>query len=251
MAAQQCEGGTVTTFKPARQKLLYEDVAAQLREAILSGRFGPGDRLPTERDLMAEFGVSRAVVRQATMNLEHEGLVEVQVGAGGGTFVLESGIDSICRAFENLFRHKRMEMPDYLAAKRVLEPALASAILANSGPLHYQALEESLQRFRDALDKGADNRAMLRLSLEFHELLVRATGNPVLEALLVALVRMGERVPAFTMNTQADWPQVHDEHVQILSALRRRHGVRFNELMLAHLDTVGDIYTPPAQANAS
>lgn len=222
---------------------LYEDVAAQLREAVLSGRFRPGDRLPTERDLMAEFGVSRAVVRQATMNLEHEGLVDVQVGSGGGTFVLDSGIDAVCRAFENLFRHKGVEMPHYLAAKRVLEPAITSAILANSGSEHYRALDESLQRFRAALDAGADNLAMLRLSLEFHELLIQATGNPVLEALLVALVRMGERVPAFTMTSQADWPHIHDEHVQILDALRRQQHARFTELMLAHLDTVGAIYT--------
>lgn len=241
----------MTTFKPARQMRLYEDVAAQLREAVLTGFFGPGDRLPTERALMAEFGVSRAVVRQATMSLEHEGLVEVQVGSGGGTFVLESGIDSLCRAFENLFRHKGVEMPDYLAAKRILEPALAPAILANSGPRHYRALDESVQRFRGALAQGADNRAMLRLSLEFHELLFQAASNPVLEALLVALVRMGECVPAFTMTTQADWPHVLDEHEQILDALRRRNRARFTELTLAHLDTVDAIYTPPARSPAS
>ncbi|GEL20633.1 FadR/GntR family transcriptional regulator [Pseudonocardia asaccharolytica] len=241
----------MTTFKPARQTRLYQDVAAQLREAILSGRFAPGDRLPTERELMSEFGVSRAVVRQATMNLEHEGLVEVQVGAGGGTFVLEPGIDAVCRAFENLFRHRGVELPDYLAAKRVLEPALSAAILANSGPDLHQRLQDNLHRFRTGIQTGLDDHEMLRLSLEFHELLVQATGNPVLEALIISLVRMGERVPAFTMSTRADWPHILREHEQLLEALRRRSRTRFSRLMLAHLDTVEEIYDDTPQMPAS
>lgn len=236
------EAGGVTTFRPARQARLYEDVAAQLREAILSAQFAPGQRLPTERELMSEFGVSRAVVRQATMNLEHEGLVEVQVGAGGGTFVLESGVDALCRAFENLFRHRGIALPDYLAAKRALEPALSAGIVEHSDPGDHRRLHENLDHFRAALASAADDHELLRLSLDFHELLIRATGNPVLEALMIALVRMGERVPAFTMTTRADWPLILKEHEEMLDAVRRRRRTRFSRLLLAHLDTVGEIY---------
>lgn len=234
----------MTTFRPARHVRLYEDVAVQLREAILSGGYAPGDRLPTERELMAQFGVSRAVVRQATMNLEHEGLVEVQVGAGGGTFVLESGIDSVCRAFENLFRHRGVEMPHYLAAKRMLEPALSAAIVTSSGPEQHRVLVECVDRFRSALGARSPDAEMLRLSLEFHEVLIRTIGNPVVEALMVALVRMGERVPAFTSTTRAEWPQILREHEELLDALRSGDVERFGALVLAHLDTVGEIYTP-------
>lgn len=75
--------GSGSSFRPARQVRLYQDVGDQLREEILSFPILPGDRLPPERELMASFGVSRAVIRQATVSLEHEGLVDVQVGAGG------------------------------------------------------------------------------------------------------------------------------------------------------------------------
>ncbi|MQA13833.1 MAG: GntR family transcriptional regulator [Pseudonocardiaceae bacterium] len=238
-------------FKPTRQTRLYEDVASQLREAILSGRFLPGDRLPIERGLMAEFRVSRAVVRQATMNLEHEGLVDVQVGAGGGTFVRESGVDAVTHAFANLFRHRGVSLHDYLAAKRVLEPAMTAAVFAGSGPDHHRRLADNLQEFREAMKSGAEDRDLLRLSLGFHELLAEATSNPVLEAVVVAVVRMGERVPAFTTTTRADWPRILAEHEELLGALRRGAKRRFSELILSHLDTVGDIYDDIPRAPAS
>lgn len=243
MHGQARAGGHVTNFRQARHARLYEDVAAQLREEILSGGFAPGDRLPVERELMSEFGVSRAVVRQATMNLEHEGLVEVQVGAGGGTFVLESGVDTVLRACENLFRHRGVPVDDYLAAKRLLEPALSSAIIEGSGADHQRLLVENLGRCREAVHAGADDRELLQLNLEFHEILIRAVGNPVVEALLIALVRMGVRVPAFVSSVRADWLHILAEHEDLLDALRRGRKARFTRLMLAHLDTVGGIYS--------
>lgn len=66
---------------------LYYQLAGVLREQILSGRFATGDRIPTEAELVAEYGVSRITVRQALASLEQEGLVRREVGRG--TFVTE------------------------------------------------------------------------------------------------------------------------------------------------------------------
>lgn len=66
---------------------LYYQLAGVLREHILSGRFGTGDRIPTEAELVQEYGVSRITVRQALSSLEQEGLVRREVGRG--TFVNE------------------------------------------------------------------------------------------------------------------------------------------------------------------
>ena len=232
----------VTSFRPARHVRLYEEVADQLREAILSGQYRPGNRLPTERDLMTSFGVSRAVVRQATMNLEHEGLVEVQVGSGGGAFVVESHVDTVIRALEHHFRHNSVSVRHYISAKRALEPALAAAVVSGGTEADWEHLAENIGRSAEALAQNADDRAQLRLSLEFHELLVAATRNPVLEALFIALVRMGERVPAFISPVHTDWRHLLAEHRKILDALRARDQHRCTELLLSHLDTVDQIY---------
>ncbi|WP_283136819.1 FadR/GntR family transcriptional regulator [Rhizohabitans arisaemae] len=241
---RRAASGTPPVFRPARHTRLYEEVASQLREAILSGVYRPGERLPTERELMGMFDVSRAVARQATMNLEHEGLVEVQVGSGGGAFVAAPTVNAVHRALENHMRHSQVSVLDYLAAKRILEPVLATAVLAGASTDDLRRLQENVDLSRSALARGRGAAELLRLSLDFHEILVAATGNPVLEALFIALVRMGNRVPAFTSATaHHDWEHLFEEHAQVLTALRAGDAGRFTALMLRHLDSVDEIYT--------
>ena len=67
------------TVEPQR---LYRQIAAQLRGHITSGEFKPGTRLPAERDLAKQLGVSRPSVREALIALEVEGYVEVRIGSG-------------------------------------------------------------------------------------------------------------------------------------------------------------------------
>lgn len=226
-----------STFRPARQLRLYEDVAKQLREAILTRVYSPGDRLPTEPQLMRQFGVSRAVVRQATLLLEHEGLVSMQVGAGGGAFVQRSGVDPVLRAFENLCRHEAVTLHDYLAAKRLLEPVMVQAINASTD--HQERLRANVDRFQQQIAGDASEVALLRTTLEFHEILIEAIGNPVLEAVLLAVVRLGERVPAFMMTPRGDWQHILEDHRQIAESLLTP---RFAKLMAEHFESVADIY---------
>src|SRR5213595_456802 len=74
-------------FAPIRPTRASSDVIAQIRRAILSGQYRPGDRLPTERDMAQQFGVSRVTVRDALRALEAHGLVRVKVGGQGGPYV--------------------------------------------------------------------------------------------------------------------------------------------------------------------
>ena len=72
----------VVPFTPCRRRRIHEDVAQQLRDAILDGRFRSGEKLPPERELAAEFGVNRTSVREAIKVLEGLGLVQVRQGDG-------------------------------------------------------------------------------------------------------------------------------------------------------------------------
>jgi GntR family transcriptional regulator, transcriptional repressor for pyruvate dehydrogenase complex len=72
----------VVPFKPCRRRRIHEDVAQQLRDAILDGRFPSGTKLPPERELATEFGVNRTSVREAIKVLEGLGLVQVRQGDG-------------------------------------------------------------------------------------------------------------------------------------------------------------------------
>src|ERR687883_979020 len=74
-------------FAPVSVARASTSIADQIRQAIVTGRLNEGERLPPERELAEQFGVSRVTVRDALRGLEAMGLIEVRVGARGGAFV--------------------------------------------------------------------------------------------------------------------------------------------------------------------
>ena len=76
-------------FKPVKQDRIAVAIVNQLKAAILSGRFKPGERMPTERELTEQFQVSRVVVREAIRELEIKGFVKILQGPSGGAYVTD------------------------------------------------------------------------------------------------------------------------------------------------------------------
>jgi len=236
---------STASFTPVRAERVHEVVARQIREAILSGAYGPGDRLPFERELVESFGVSRSGVRQAILLLQQQGLVEVRAGSGGGAFVRDTGIQPLLNAIENVLAVRRVTPAQFLQAKQVVEPVLSAAAAEH-------VTDEIIGRLRENIAAGrtlaGDAGGRLANATQFHEILAEATGNPVLELVLVALSRLAESMPEFRHAGGHDWDRVVDEHDGLVDALERRSKADVHELMVAHLRSIDEIFvsTPPA-----
>ncbi|HEY9280152.1 MAG TPA: winged helix-turn-helix domain-containing protein, partial [Eoetvoesiella sp.] len=74
------------SFSPIRPQRAFEEVCEQIRREVAAGTLRPGDRLPPERELAEQLGVSRTAIREALRSLENAGLVQCQQGMGGGAF---------------------------------------------------------------------------------------------------------------------------------------------------------------------
>jgi GntR family transcriptional repressor for pyruvate dehydrogenase complex len=79
-------------FNSVKSNKISEHIIEQIRKAIFEGKLKPGDKLPPERELIENFGVSKATLREAMRSLEVLGFLEIRKGASGGAFVTE--IDS-------------------------------------------------------------------------------------------------------------------------------------------------------------
>src|SRR3982751_3195163 len=101
-----------------RRARSFDDVVGQLREAILSGRIRPGDRLPGERQLCEEFGVGRPTLREALRSLEAVGLIEVRPGKGGGSYAATPPASTVGDALAALVNLRGASLED-LAEFRV------------------------------------------------------------------------------------------------------------------------------------
>ena len=92
------------SFTPAVATLTYERVVEQIEKAITSGSLVPGDHLPSERELMVQFSVSRPTIREALRVLQAMGLVESKPGGRGGPKVLEPSPATLARSFTTMAR---------------------------------------------------------------------------------------------------------------------------------------------------
>lgn len=210
---------------------LYQTVARGLLEAIKSGQYSVGDRLPAERELAIEYNVSRPTIREAIIALEVQGLIEVRLGSGAyvranpGTSPIGFGIS----AFE-------------LTEARLLFEGESAALAAS------QITDEEITRLEQLLrDMDRENQGQgIRedSDKEFHLAIARATRNAAvvrtIEDLWDLRAKSPEAALVYSRARAADVKPVVQEHVAIVAALRSRDATRSRAAMRAHLSAVLD-----------
>ena len=203
-------------------------VLLRIRERILSGRIGAGDRL-VEQALVRELGGSHTPVRAALARLEHEGLVEARPGGG-----------YVVRSFE------LRDVIDALEVRGTLE-GLAARQAAEHGLTRRQ--RDALQRCSDALDAvvahlGTDPAAFgqyVSLNEEFHATLLAAADNSALSAALGQVMALPFASPSAFVQAQAELPEslrvlvaAQEQHRALLDALVAGQGERAEMLAREH-----------------
>ncbi|WP_189146755.1 FadR/GntR family transcriptional regulator [Streptomyces lacrimifluminis] len=160
-------------LRPVEAKTrLYEQVLDRLRNYVVEGGLGAGDRLPPERDLAARLGVSRASVKQAIVVLEVQGLVEVR--HGGGTYLVRDSLE--VESVEQLVERRR-RLPDVLDAREALETKLAELAAERRTQEDLAELRAALGVMGEEIEEGADGVEGDRL---FHAAVTSAAHSGIL-----------------------------------------------------------------------
>src|SRR5271155_904676 len=105
-------------FSRIRNLRAFEEIADQIRKELSDRRLRAGDRLPPERALAEQFGVSRNTLREALRSLENAGLLRLQKGAAGGAFVSDGGGSAVINGLHDMFRLGAIQ-PEQLTEARV------------------------------------------------------------------------------------------------------------------------------------
>jgi len=159
-------------------------VATQLRARIVAGDLVEGARLPVERDMATEFGVSRTAVREALRVLEVEGLVSRSPGRGGGCFVRRPDYDTMTRTVSGFIAGRQVRMTSLLQIRSALEPLAAELAARHRTDWELEMLESLHAQQAAAYD---DLPEFHRLNAEWHIAVVRAGHNELMYAFILSL----------------------------------------------------------------
>jgi len=225
----------MATFEGVNRSPLYLQVAGSIREAILSGQLGPGDALPTERELSESFKVSRASVREALRALQAQGLVSS--GGSPARTVVAAGAGAHARdALVTLLRLNGVRVDDLMQFRAVLEAAALAEAARHRDHLELAPAREALT---DMGRPGIGAEEYEEADLRFHVALVRASGNEAMHLVMQALRAAVARHLLDHLRGQADLPatlaRLTTEHAGILAAVERGHVSRAADLVRAHI----------------
>ena len=172
-------GSAPAKFQAIRASRAFEQIAAQIRHELAQGRLKVGSRLPSERALAEQFGVSRNTLREALRSLEHAGLVQLHKGASGGAFISQRSGEAIITGLLDLY-HLGAIGPAQLTEARIwLESIVVREACARATPADIAALKFNIEQAAAAAASG-DFALRAEKHLEFHRILARISGNPIM-----------------------------------------------------------------------
>lgn len=218
-------------FKPVKTIRFFEDVQSQLKEAILSGRFKAGEKLPSERELCLEFQVSRGVIREAIRALELSGFVCIRQGPAGGAFVTDLTFNQVGSAFLDLFKTSKLSMKDIAPVRLHIEPEVARLATLNFKPSQAEML---LQVERDEHVDYASNADRIDRLTRVHKVIAQLCGNQFFEVIVRSMLMLTADV-ALTVASDHDLIHGPGEHQAVIQAVISGDEERAAQEMAQHL----------------
>ncbi len=221
------------TIEPRR---LYRQIADQVRQLVERGEFPPGKRLPAERDLAQQLGVSRPSVREALIALEVEGLVEVRMGSGIWVRDASAGVRTAPVTAEPPL--------EIIRAREAIECELAARAAHSMKAAQVRGLREAVRQMQQ---EAAAGRMPTQGDRQFHLRVAEAAGNPVLTRIVMDLYDERHN-PLFAQlgshfENSDSWRLAIDEHQAVIDAIAAHNGEAARAAMTRHLTLSHDRFT--------
>lgn len=178
-------------FRPIKQFRVSREVCEQLKQSILLGQFKAGDRLPSERDLVEEFQVSRVAIREALRRLENSGFIVTRQGVNGGAYVTELTFGHIANAFLDLFLADKISIPELYQVRLLIEAETARLAALAITPEYAQRLKEALQGEELPTTSLSED---IEMKTALHYILAEMCGNRFFEGIIRSSMKLTHRV---------------------------------------------------------
>lgn len=225
---------------PIRRTKLYEMVAGKIETMIQAGELKPGDRLPSERDIMAAYNIGRPAVREALLALEGKGLITTENGRRATVRLPSVGnVLSTLEGIVLLMMSERDNLKNLFEARVFIEAAMVRHAANAISPDGLAELEYWLGLNRRAI---GNREKFMQTDIEFHAVLFRTAANPLFNAIYAALVGWLMERWRQIRRTKATEALAYEGHQQIYDAVAAHDPDRSEVAMRTHLGASWQIW---------
>jgi GntR family transcriptional repressor for pyruvate dehydrogenase complex len=232
--ARDSSAGEALFAQVAREPRLSDKVAEMMLDTILSRRLQVGDRLPSERELGEQFGVSRTVVREAVRALVAKGVIEVRSGSGLRVAAVDAA--AVTESMSLYLRGGTLDFEKVHEVRALLEVHIA-------GVAAERATDADLARLREVHERmereRADVEAAARDDLEFHRVIAGATQNDLYLLLMDSIGAALIDIRRENLGSGSA-PMTLSQHESVLDRVAAGDADGAREAMAAHLEGVAD-----------
>jgi DNA-binding FadR family transcriptional regulator len=216
-------------------------IADQLRGRIIRGEVQEGEALPSEQQLLSDFGVSRPTLREAIRVLESESLVVVKRGSRGGIEVSVPSIETAAHYTGLLLEYQRATLGDVFLAAAAIEGPCAAILAATRSDEALGALHDHIAAERAGGDAHA---VLLQRQNDFHRLIIELAGSATMRALSEVLRHIIEVATENFRETSPDeWLQSHQvgarTHAKLVRLIESRDADGAESLWHRHISETG------------
>jgi len=211
-----------------------EEIIKKIRDLITSNKLKPGDRLPSERKLSEEFGVSRGNVREVIQKLEFYGLLKTLPQSG--TVVANMGVPALSGMITDILQLKKPDFKSLVESRIMLEMQVVALAAERRTETHLENIAEALEAYRLKVENNED---AVEEDLMFHLKISEASGNPVLNTLM--LIITPEIIANFEKYHVCKKSMTGDnliEHQQIFDAIKEKNPEKAKRELQFHFKTL-------------
>lgn len=218
---------------PVKNRRYTDHIVEQLKEFILDKGLNPGEKLPHESVLAETFGVSRGTIREALHMLEHDGIVQIKKGPGGGIFISEGNLYQVIDSIFYALRWEKISLASLLEARKSLEDRIARLAALRATASDHGDIEAILNQMESAETSHVQ---FIRLDTDFHVALAKAAKNEILHVFMVAVKELHNRLLVKTDIPDDLYPTAVSFHRKIFEAVKAGDPQQAAALMAEHLD---------------
>lgn len=224
-------------FKSVQTNRISKAIVDQIKKAVFQKKLKPGDKLPSERQLMEQFKTSRVTIREALRTLEQFGILEIRRGAEGGAFILDPNTKLVNNFLQDMFSMGKIEISNLTEARLAVEPFSVRLATDRITENSLEQVRLNIQEAKEYLGKNNNSDARL-LNLEYHRLIAQASGNPVIFFMIDSIMDIMENNISSIILSAEPVKRTLQFHEEIYSAVRDRNANVAQDLMLKHIQDI-------------